>query len=229
MRETRIFAAPVEVRDATEATATISGYAAVFENEYDIDGQFTESVDPKAFNRSLKNNAKDLAVVWSHDLDRVLGTVASETARFSVDEHGLRYEADLDLLDPDGIGAYRKIATGKVRKSSFSFQVVKDAWEEREEALPHRVLREVHLYEASPVLLPANQATDVDVGRAARSLAEALAIDADVTSIPEVIDLVHQRESTPAPEPDPDELHSEATQDPEPTRVRPLIDPSFQR
>jgi hypothetical protein len=172
VKETRIFAAPVEVREQVDGTATIGGYGAVFSNEYEVAG-FTESVSPRAFIKTLKQNA-DHAVVWSHDPARVLGTTESGSARFEVDERGLRYEADLDLADPDGMGAYRKIATGKVRQSSFSFEVVKDKWEQREDALPHRTLTEVRLYEASPVLWGANPETDVDLKRAMRSMADAL-------------------------------------------------------
>lgn len=208
MKETRIFAAPVEVRGSSEAVATIAGYASVFDTEYDIGGQFTESVSPKAFTRSLKNNANNLAVVWSHDADRVLGTVASDTARFAVDEHGLRYEADLDLLDPDGIGAYRKISTGKVRQSSFSFEAVKDKWEERDGAPPHRTLLEVKLYEASPVLFPASNATEVDIKRAVQSYAEFRGVEA-AESIEQV-----REATTPDPAVDPPQA-LDATQDSE--------------
>lgn len=215
MKETRICAVPVEVRGTGDGTATIAGYAAVFGNEYEVAG-FTESVDARAFTKTLKDRRDSLAVVWSHDADRVLGTAASGSARFSVDERGLWYEADLDLLDPDGMSAYRKIATGKVRESSFSFEVVKDHWEERDEAPPHRVIKEVRLWECSPCLWGANPATQVDVKRAARSLAEALGVD-EAESIPEVIDLAH-RSTTPEPEPEPVESHSEPTPEPEQTR-----------
>ena len=177
MKETRIFAAPVEVREQVDNVATIGGYGAVFSNEYEVGGGFTESVSPRAFVKTLKQNA-DHAVVWSHDAARVLGTTESGSARFEVDERGLRYEADLDLADPDGMGAYRKIATGKVRQSSFSFEVVKDKWEQREDALPHRTLTEVRLYEASPVLWGANPETDVDLKRAMRSMADAFGDEA---------------------------------------------------
>jgi hypothetical protein len=185
MKETRIFAAPVEVREATSDTATIAGYGAVFGNEYEVAG-FTESVSPRAFVKTLQQNSEH-AVVWSHDPARVLGTVDSGSARFSVDERGLRYEADLDLADPDGMSAYRKIATGKVRQSSFSFEVVKDKWEERDDAPPHRTLTEVRLWEASPVLWGANPATDVDVKRAVRSLAHDLGIESDADTIPDLL------------------------------------------
>lgn len=217
MRETRIFAAPVEVRGDSADTATIAGYGAVFGNEYEVAG-FTESVDPKAFNRTLKNSADDLAVVWSHDANRVLGTVASDTARFAVDDKGLRYEADLDLADPDGMSAWRKISTGKVRQSSFSFEVVKDKWEEREDAPPHRTLKEVRLWEASPVLWGANPETAVDVSRAVASYAEYRGVDAsDADSIATI-----RNATTQDPEVDPPQA-LDATPDSEPKRVRPLL------
>jgi hypothetical protein len=212
MRETRITAAPVEVREAEDGTATIAGYAATFGDEYEVFG-FTESVDPRAFKRTLKNNGKDLAVVWSHDADRVLGTVASGTARFEADDHGLRYEADLDLEDPDGISAWRKITTGKVTRSSFSFEPVKDKWEERDDAPPHRTILEAKLYEASPVLFPANPGTEVDVKRAVASYAEYRGVSIDADSIEQV-----RNATTPDPDVDPPQA-LDATQDSEPTRV----------
>lgn len=218
MKETRIFAVPLEAREAEDGTATIAGYGAVFDNEYDIAGQFTESVAPSAFNRSLKNN-HDHAVVLGHDFNRVLGTEESGTARFVTDGRGLHYEADLDLQDPDGLSAWRKVSTGRVRQSSFSFEVVKDKWEEREGAPPHRTLTEVRLYECSPVLYGANPDTVVDVKRAARSLAASLDVADEVESIPEVIDLATQRDATtPDPADGPPEAPV-ATQDSEPKRV----------
>ena len=211
MKETRIFVAPVEVRDQADGTATISGYGAVFGNEYEVAG-FTESVAPRAFTKTLKQNSEH-AVVWSHDPARVLGTVDSGSARFSVDERGLKYEADLDLQDPDGMSAYRKIATGKVRQSSFSFEVVKDKWEERDDSLPHRTLTEVRLWEASPVLWGANPSTDVDVKRAVRGLADGLGIEPDADSI---TDLLKTRDAATQ---EPTEEAPVDVSEPEPKRV----------
>ena len=224
MKETRIFAAPVEAREGQDGSATIAGYASVFGAEYPVMG-FTESVDPRAFNKSLKER-KDLAVVWSHDADRVLGTEDSGTARFAADDHGLHYEADLDLLDPDGMSAWRKISTGKVTRSSFSFEVVKDKWEERDGQPPHRVLKEVRLWEASPVLWPASSATEVDVKRAACSLAETRSGDPDTIekamrdgNLAETL----TDHSTEEPNPEP-EIHSEATPE-QPETPSPVMEP----
>jgi len=208
VKETRVFAAPVEARESSDGTPTIAGYAAVFDTPYEMSG-FTESVDPRAFNKTLKER-DDLAVVWSHDADRVLGTQASGSARFSIDEHGLAYEADLDLADPDGMSAYRKIVTGKVRQSSFSFEVVKDKWEEREDGPPHRTLKEVRLWEASPVLWPASPVTEVDVKSALASYAEYRGVDPDPDATIATI-----RDAT-ATEPDAEpQEHSEVPPEPE--------------
>ena len=219
MIETRIFAAPVEVRAEADNVATIAGYGAVFGNEYEVAG-FTESIAPGAFDKTLAERS-DLAVVWSHDPALVLGTQDSGTARFNVDGHGLRYEADLDLLDPDGMSAHRKIATGKVRQSSFAFEVVKDKWEEREDAMPHRTMTEMRLWECSPVLWGANPATDVDVKRAIRGLAHDLGITAEADTIPE---LLKTREAdTLEPVADPPQAVADSSEKPEAKRRTPTI------
>lgn len=222
MKETRIFAAPVEVREESSKEATIAGYGAVFDTPYDVMGMFTEQVARSAFDKTLKER-DDLAVVWSHDADRVLGTQASGTARFGTDARGLRYEADLDLLDPDGLQAFRKIATGKVRQSSFSFEVIRDEWEDREDGLPLRTLRELRLWEISPVLWGANPATEVDLKRAARSLANATDTDAEALEAAlasgRVADVLHSaEETTQTPADGPPAEAPAATSSPEPTR-----------
>jgi HK97 family phage prohead protease len=218
VRETRIFAAPIEVREpnADSPAPMLVGYGAMYGNEYEVNG-FTESVAPTAFTRSLKNN-HDHAVVISHDFARVLGTEESGTARFSSDERGLRYEADLDLEDPDGMSAYRKAKTRRMTQSSFSFEVLQDRWEERGGAMPHRTLTEVRLYECSPVLFGANPTTSVDIKRAAHSYAEFRGIDCDGPDIATI-----REATTPDPEPDPVIDHSDATQAPEAKRRTPTL------
>jgi len=224
MRETRIFAAPVEVRGQTDGSATIAGYGAVFNTPYDMNG-FTESVAPGAFDKSLKERYDDLAVLADHDPARVLGTTASGTARLSTDDRGLYYEADLDLLDPDGISTYRKVSTGKVRQSSFAFEVIKDEWthpERNSKELPHRTLREVRLWEASPVLWGANPATQVDLKRAARSLAAACETDADIAELALNEGRLAALFDSPTEEPELEpQSHSGSTQQPERKRMFP--------
>jgi HK97 family phage prohead protease len=240
VKETRIVSAPVEVRGEGEGTATIAGYACLYNQPYEVWG-FREIVAPGAFTKTLKERGGyDTAVVWSHDADRVLGTVESDTARVFSDDDGLRYEADLDLLDPDGMSAFRKITTGKVRQSSFSFEIIRDEWEypeseENSRELPVRTIHEVRLWECSPCLWGANPETVVDVARAARSLAVAADVDEaaaaealaqhDLSTLKTTgIEPESREDATETPDDAPPEGAPVATSPPEPARkFRPVL------
>lgn len=244
MRETRIVSAPVEVRSEGDGTATIAGYASLFNVPYEVMG-YTEIVAPTAFTKTLRDKERggyDLAVVLGHDDNRVLGTKDSGTARFATDELGLHYEADLDLIDPDGLSAQRKIATGKVRQSSFSFETIRDEWtypEKDSTELPTRTLREVRLWETSPVLWGANPDTVVDVARAARSLAAAAHVEeaaaaaaleaGDLSSLkpPDPESANRDTDTTEAPDSAPPEGAPASTLPPEPERKRPVYLPGL--
>lgn len=221
VRETRYVTSPLEVREDAQ-TATIAGHASTFGEPYELWPGISEQVSRGAFRKTLKENRDNIAVVFNHDPARVLATMASKTARFAEDEHGLRYEADLDLTDPEALAAYRKIERGLISRSSFSFEVVKEEIDYDSDPIL-RDLKEVRLWEASPVLWPANPGTDVDVARCLRGVAEAL--DTDLQALTEAVKagelprlLSTRHDATPeppAPEPD---IHSGGTPEPEPPR-----------
>lgn len=168
MTEKRYFAGPIEAR--TDEHMSIIGHASMFDTPYDLYG-FTEQVSRGAFKKSI--GEADVAALWNHNPDVVLGRKRNGTLRLDEDDEGLRYEVDL----PDTQAArdlYTLVKRGDVYQSSFSFEVVKDEWEERESKPPLRTLKEVRLYDVSPVTYPASSTTDVDVKRAFRSLALAL-------------------------------------------------------
>jgi len=111
-----------------------------------------------------------------------------------------------------------------VRQSSFSFEVVKDDWEDRGEEPPHRTLREVRLWEASPVLWGANPAAEVDVKRAVKSYAEYRGVSSD-SELGDADTITTIREATtesPAAESPAEAL--EATSPPEPKRQPTIAD-----
>lgn len=227
MRETRYIASPIEARE-DGGVATITGYASTFGEFYELWPGYEESVARGAFRKTLRENRESIAVVFNHDPAHVLATMASKTARFAEDEHGLRYEADLDLDDPDGLAAWRKIERGVVTKSSFSFEVIKEdlAYPKDEVSQPiRRTLKEVRLWEASPVLWPANPNTDVDISRCRRGVAEHL--DRDLETVitaakaGELPGLLIPRHATTIEPPEPHE-HS-GTQEPEPAHVNYIV------
>lgn len=227
MKETRYITSPIEARE-DGGVATIIGHATTFNEFYELWPGYEEQVARGAFKKTLKENRESIAVVFNHDPAHVLATMASKTTRFKEDTDGLLYEADIDLSDPDGLSVWRKIERGVITKSSFSFEVIKQEIEypsDDDRGAPiRRTIKEVRLWEASPVLWPANPGTDVDVSRALRGVAEKLDCDIDslITAakageLPALLTV--RKDATTEPEPDP-QPQSEPTQEPEP---RPYI------
>lgn len=176
MKEHRYTSGVLEVRKADDGM-TIVGHASVFDNPYELWG-FNEQVARGAFAKTIAE--ADVRALWNHDPNVVLGRNKSGTLRLSEDDTGLRYEIDL----PETQAArdlFTLIQRGDVSQSSFAFEVVREEWlnENDERALPLRVLKELKLYDVSPVTYPAAEATDVEIKRAFRSLAEVVGRDLD--------------------------------------------------
>ncbi|WP_299935357.1 HK97 family phage prohead protease [uncultured Nitratireductor sp.] len=149
----------LEKRAATEVRAEgrrLVGYAAVFGQEARI-ADFTETIAPGAFQRSLAGGGDILALV-DHDKSRVLARTKSGTLRLSEDERGLRFEIDV----PDttlGRDLLTMAARSDLGGMSFGFSVDPDGDEWRGE---HRTLRAVTLHEISVVQsFPAYDGTSV--------------------------------------------------------------------
>ncbi len=149
----------IEKRAATEVRAEgrrLVGYAATFGTEARI-ADFTETIAPGAFQRSLAAQADILALV-DHDKSRVLARTKSGTLRLSEDERGLRFEIEV----PDttlGRDLLTMAARGDLGGMSFGFSVNEGGDEWRGE---HRTLRAVTLHEISVVQsFPAYDGTSV--------------------------------------------------------------------
>lgn len=180
-REERCVVAGIEVRDVEGAAPKIIGHAAVFNRDSEDMG-FIERVAPGAFARAIAEK-QDVRALWNHDRNYVLGRTASGTLALSEDSEGLRYEIDA----PDVQWArdlHVSIQRGDVTQSSFAFSVVSEEWRKDDAGKWTRTLKDVDLYDVSPVTYPAYPDTDVSARmRAAglyvpeppRDLAEALA------------------------------------------------------
>lgn len=163
MRELRSYrhvAAP-ELR-AEGDTTTLTGYAAVFGQMSQDLGGFVEQVDPRAFDGTLARAERNVLGSFNHNLDTLLATRDSGTLDLNVDGTGLAYAMTLDMTDPDAQRVAAKVATGKVRGSSFSFAVRADEWSTTESGYPLRTLTDVVLYELGPVASPAYLQTQQD-------------------------------------------------------------------
>jgi len=120
-----------EFRATSDATATLTGYASVFDKGYDMyggpdKGGWTEYVDPKAFDETLKRKP-DLHLLINHE-GMPLARTKSGTLRLSTDRIGLHVDAELDRSDPDVQRLEVKMGRGDMDEMSFAFRTVRHEW-----------------------------------------------------------------------------------------------------
>jgi hypothetical protein len=147
------------------------GHAAVFDQETDL-GFFREQIAPGAFTKTIKDGA-DVRFLFNHDPDTVMARTTAKTLRLSEDKQGLLAEADLDPADVDVQRLLPKLRSGNVSQMSFAFRAVKEEWDDTEPDHPLRTLREVKLFDVSPVTYPAYEGTDAQLRAALDSFRRA--------------------------------------------------------
>ncbi len=155
--EKRFVDAGFEVRSEEGKPITVSGYAAVFEDETVIGGAFAERVARGAFEDSDMSNT---VALFNHDMNQPLSRVGHGLS-LTVDERGLRYSFEL------GNQSYAKdlaenIRMGNVSTSSFGFTVEEDSWERRSDGVNLRTINKVGLlFDVSPTTQGAYPTTEV--------------------------------------------------------------------
>jgi len=178
-----------DVRDAGEdGKRRLGGYAAVFDSIEPIGGEYREVIRPGAFTKTLRES--DVVALWNHETGTVLGRMGNGTLTLAEDDHGLRF--NLDLPDTTaGRDAFTLARRGDVANMSFGFKPIRQEWSDIDTGDPLRELREVALFEVSPVTFPAYKATSVE----ARSVLERAKKSGDqgddTTSAPGAEDSVH--------------------------------------
>ena len=149
-----------ELREDGDKPPRLVGYASVFNQEAEIFGLWREMVAPGAFKKTIAEN--DIRALWNHNTDLVLGRNKAKTLQLSEDKHGLNAE----ITPPDtqaGRDAVTSINRGDVSQMSIAFQTIKQEWQEPENKkdLPLRILKEIKLFEVSPVTFPAFESTNI--------------------------------------------------------------------
>lgn len=118
----------IEVREqATDGTVTFSGYATVFDADYQVHdafGEFTERIASGAFTQTL-SQTPDVILNINHGAGGglPLARTKSGTLQLVQDGVGLRVEARLDAADPDVQALLPKMRRGDVDEMSFAFRV----------------------------------------------------------------------------------------------------------
>lgn len=149
----------IEIRQAGDAPPMMCGHAAVFNTSADL-GWFTERIAPGAFTRSIGED--DVRALWNHDANIVLGRNKANTLSLREDETGLYCE----ITPPDTQQARDLMASmkrGDITQMSFGFSVRSHQIDRDAEGNITRTLKDVKLYDVSPVTYPAYTQTDVAV------------------------------------------------------------------
>lgn len=158
MVQMRSIASNFQTREDGE-NLRIEGYFAVFNSNYEITSDMSESVAPGAFTNTL---ADDIRALVNHDTTLVLGRTSAHTLELREDEHGLWGSISINPKDSDAMNLYERVKRGDVSQCSFGFDIIKEDTEIREDGSMHWTIREVKLYEVSCVTFPAYESTNID-------------------------------------------------------------------
>jgi hypothetical protein len=118
----------VSVEKRANGGRTIVGYAAVFYDgtpatEYALFEDLHERIMPGAFDRVISDR-HNVAALFNHDANVILGRTKAGTMRLSVDSKGLRYEIDAPETE-QARAVITAIDRQDVAGSSFKFRVLK--------------------------------------------------------------------------------------------------------
>lgn len=158
-REIRTLMQEVEVREDDESgTIRVSGYAAVFGDEADIAGVFTETIERGAFASAIERE-DDVVFLVNHN-GLPLARTRSGTLKLREDDRGLYMESELDRTDPDVRAIVPKMQRGDLDKMSFAFMPERQEWDDSGE-MPKRTIKDLRLFDVSVVTTPAYEGTEI--------------------------------------------------------------------
>jgi HK97 family phage prohead protease len=162
-RELRtVSATGLELRAEDGKPPTLSGYALVYENRYDIGGGpeaggFTETIARGAAAKSA--GEADVRLLVNHT-GVPLARTKSGTLRLESDDIGLRVDAELDPANPAVAELRSAMGRGDLDAMSFAFKAVRQSFDTNTDV---RTINELKLYDVSVVTFPANPATVVQM------------------------------------------------------------------
>lgn len=179
--EQRYFDTQFEVR--TEGnTLILEGYALKWGARSKNLGGFKEVVAEGATNKTIQES--DIRALFNHDPSLILGRNKSGTLEISNDSEGTHYRINGDMRQSYVKDLAIAMERGDVTQSSFGFRVVGpngQEWTEDEDGGPLRTLREIQLFDVSPVTYPAYEDSTSGLGkRALESLAESRGLSFEV-------------------------------------------------
>lgn len=157
IRQVRTIASDFKTREDGEELR-IEGYFAVFNSNYDIFSDVSESVAPGAFSDTLGD---DIRALIDHETMYVLGRNRAGTLELREDSHGLWGSILLNPNDQDAMNLYARVKRGDVNQCSFGFDILDEETEFFDDGSVHWTIKKVKLYEVSVCTFPAYAETSV--------------------------------------------------------------------
>lgn len=157
-----------EPKDDPKEDTSISGYALKFNAPSKDLGGFIEIIDPNAL---ADTDLSKVVLLFNHNYDQILASVANNNLTLAIDETGLKFDAQLDTSVSYIADAYRQIQNGNLSHCSFSFDVADngDEFTTDTDGKTVRTVKQIsNLYDVSVVSIAAYDETEVSTA-AARS------------------------------------------------------------
>lgn len=157
MRQVRMIPSDFQTREE-DGDLAIEGYFAVFNSDYIIAPDMSESVAPGAFTETLSG---DIRALVNHDTTLVLGRTKAGTLRLKEDERGLWGHVTVNPNDRAAMDLYERVKRGDVDGCSFGFDILDEETDFREDGSIHWTIKKVKLYEVSCCTFPAYEDTNI--------------------------------------------------------------------
>lgn len=147
-----------------ESKILVEGEPVVFNQKTDIGGLWEESIDPGAID---EDTLKDVRFLVNHNFDmiplaRSRRNTKNSTMRLSIEEGGIKMEANLDEKNPKAMELDSAIKRGDISGMSFAFLVDGDKWDDLDSDYPKRTITHIaEIFEVSAVTWPAYEQTSI--------------------------------------------------------------------
>ena len=162
MRQMRTIASEFKTREDGEARR-IEGHFAVFNSNYQIAPDMSESVAPGAFTETLDG---DIRALIDHETMYVLGRTTAGTLELREDETGLWGSILINPNDQDAMNLWSRVQRGDVNQCSFGFDILEEETDFLDDGSVHWTIKRVKLYEVSVCTFPAYAETSVEARQA---------------------------------------------------------------
>lgn len=162
MMQTRYFKMS-EVQTRTDADDLIlEGYFARYDDVYQVAEGVTESIQRGAFAESVNG---DVRALYNHNTDLVLGRTSAGTLELKDTEDGLWGRIHINAKDTQAVDVYERVKRGDISGCSFGFEIPAgcDVCSKNPDGSLHWTITRVEpLYEVSPCVFPAYEATHIN-------------------------------------------------------------------